>query len=245
MLVAKSEGNYRFFPSMSGNPFCSGVIADQGYEIVRVTLERLIPWRAGFKLIGKHLETLGRPRQALCGVELRCSAPYTLEGFQAFNAEYGEVLQEWGLYGRSVGTGTSARTNIAPTYHAPGEQMMFAFSYTVPSTSNRPTFVISGTAGGVRRGEASTDANREQVASIVRVLEERLAALGVSWDLTTEVAIYTHNDIEAALRAELIPKIGAAVLNGVRWFPGRPPVIGSDNEMDAYGVRQELRITAP
>jgi hypothetical protein len=76
----------------------------------------------------------------------------------------------------------------------------------------------------------------------VQILEERLAALGVSWDLATEVVVYAPNDIEPVLRAELVPKIGPAVFNGVRWLPGCAPVIGSDNEMDTYGVSKELRI---
>jgi hypothetical protein len=243
MLDANDKGNYRFLPSTSERPYCSGVIADQQYEIVRATFEHLIPWRVGFELIAKHLEALGRPHQALCGVELRCAAPYTLEGFQAFNAEYGEVLKEWGLYRGSVGTGSTARTNIAPAYHAPGEQSMFAFSYTVPSTSDRPTFIVSGTpAGDVRRGEASFEANREQVARIVEILEERLAALGASWGVVSDIIVYAPRDVCPVLRAELVPRIGPAVLNGIRWSPGCAPVGGGGIEIGTHGVLQELRI---
>jgi hypothetical protein len=246
MLIANPKGNYHYLPGTSPRPYCSGVTADRGYEIVHATFEHLIPWRVGFKLIERHLESLGRPPQALCGVELRCAAPYTFERFQAFNAEYGEVLKEWGLYPGSAGTGSTARTNIAPAYHAPGEQTMFAFSYTTPSSSDRPTFIISGTpAGEAWRGEASFDANREQLSRIVQILEERLAALGVTWDLTTEISVYSPKDIEPALRTVLVPKIGTAVLNGLRWFPGWAPVIGSGNEMGTHGVRRELRLAVP
>jgi hypothetical protein len=243
MLVAKQEGNYRYFPSTGGSPFCNGVVADPGYEIVRATLERPIQWRAGFQLIDEYLKALGRPRQALCGLELRCSAPYTQEGFIEFNAEYGAVLREWGLNEGAVGTGSTARTNIAPGYHAPGEQVMFAFTYTIPSISDRPTFVVSGTPPGtVRRGEATADANREQVARIVEILEERLNELGVSWDLTSDLVVYAPRNLEPVLRAELLPKIGRAVLNGIRWSPGCAPVGGGGIEIGTYGLRQELRI---
>ncbi len=245
MLVAKPEGNYRFFPSSGESelPFCNSVIADPGHEIVRATLDRPIPYRAGFELVEQHLKALGRPRQALCGLELRCSEPYTSEGFRAFNAKYAELLGSWGLHGGTPGSGCTARTNVAPALQAPSEQVLFAFSYTVPSTTDRPTFVVSGAAAGrARPGAPSADVVREKVASMVQALEDRLKEMGVSWELTTETVAYAPQDIEPALRAELLPWIGTAVLNGIRWFPSRAPVIGSELELGTHGVRQELRI---
>ena len=93
---------------------------------------------------------------------------------------------------------------------------MVAFAYTVPSSIGRPTFVVSGTPAGVRRGEATADAIREQVAWMVNTLEERMNELGVSWNLTTDFIAYTPFDIEPWLRAEVVPKIGTAVANGIR-----------------------------
>jgi hypothetical protein len=159
-----------------------------------------------------------------------------------FNGRYGEVLSEWGLYGGKVGTGSTARTNIAPSYNAPAEQVMVAFAYTVPSSTSRPTFIVSGTPAGVRRGEATADAIREQVAWMVNTLEERMKELGVSWNLTTTFIAYAPFDIEPSLRAEVVPKIGPAVLNAIRWFPGHAPVGGGSIEMGTYGVIQEIRV---
>jgi hypothetical protein len=240
MLVSKPEGNYRYLPSSTGGlqlPFCNGVIADAGYEIVRATLEHPVPYRAGFDLIESHLNGLGRPRQALCALELRCAEPYSVDGFRAFNVEYAQLLGTWGLHGGAPGTGTTARTNIAPVLHAPSEQVLFAFSYTVPFSTNRPTFILSGAA-------ASRDLSgtREKVAALVQTLDDRLKELGVSWDLTTETVAYAPQDIEASLRSELLPRIGPAVLNGVRWFPSLAPVAGTEIELGAHGVRQEIRL---
>ena len=242
MLADKPEGNYRFLPG-GELPFCGAVIADDGYEIVRATLERPIPYKAGFDLIEQYLKALGRPRQALCGVELRCVEPYTPEAFRAFNAEYADLLSAWGLYGGAAGTGSTARTNIAPTLQAPREQVLSGFSYTVPSSSSRPTFVVSGATGG--RVEESPDAVRQKVANIVQTLSNRLEEMGMSWDLTTETVAYAPQDIEVALRSELLPRIGTAVLNGVRWFPSRAPVVGGEIELGTHGVRQELRVPVP
>ncbi len=240
MLVSKPEGNYRYLPSSTGGlqlPFCNGVIADAGYEIVRATLEHPVPYRAGFDLIESHLKALGRPRQALCGFELRCTEPYTVDGFRAFNVEYAQLLGTWGLHGGAPGTGTTARTNVAPVLHQPVEQVLFAFSYTVPSSTDRPAFVLSGAAAG--RDQVST---REKVAALVQTLDDRLKEMGMSWDLTTETVAYAPQDIEASLRSELLPRIGTAVLNGIRWFPSRAPVTGTEVELGAHGVRHEIRL---
>lgn len=240
MLVAETEGNYRYLPGAGEVPFCNAVIADTGYEVVRATLERPLPYRAGFEVIERHLKAQGRPRAALCGVELRCSRPYTPDGFRAFNEEYSQQLGAWGKHRGAPGTGSTARTNIAPLLHAPAEQVLFAFSYTLASPATRPTFVVSGAAAG--RGDGAPATTREKVASIVAVLEGRLRELGVSWDLTTEVVVYAPRDIEDALHAALLPRIGACVLNGVRWFPGRAPVVGSEIELGTHGVLREVRV---
>jgi hypothetical protein len=244
MLDSLARGNYRYLAGERGRvPFCNGVIADPGYEIVRATLERPVPWVQGFAFMERYLQSLARPVQALCGIELRCAEPYTRDKFNEFNAGYADRLAKWDLY--ADGIGCTARTNIAPVLAAPAEQVLFAFSYTVPTTSERPTFVLSGAAAvGVREGDTSPDGIRAKAAYLIGVLDERLAALGVGWDLTTEFVAYAPQDIEASLRSEVLPRIGSAVLNGLRWFPSRAPVVGTDIELGAHGVRQELRVSA-
>jgi hypothetical protein len=238
MALTKAEGNYRYLPTTGGTPFCNAVIADQGYEIVHCTLEHPLPYRAGFGLIEKHLKSHGRPRNALCGVELRCSTPYTREGFEAFNREYAELLRGWGLYQGAVGTGSTTRTNIAPASEAPAEQVLFAFAYTVASEAPRPTFVVSGAGPW----DFPPDINRVQIARTAEIVEGRLRDLGLSWDLTTDIFVYMPGEFEPDLRAELIPKIGLATFNDVRWFPGLPPVVGSAIEIGTQGIRRRLRV---
>lgn len=161
----------------------------------------------------------------------------------AFNAQYAEVLSDWGLYQGVLGSGSTARTNIAPSYNAPLEQVMIAFAYTAPSSHTRPTFVVSGTAGQARpQGEASAEAIRQQVAAIVNALQNRMTELGVSWDLTTDFISYAPFDIEPWLRGEVVPKIGSAIGNGIRWSPGHAPVGGGSIEMGTYGVVRDIRV---
>ena len=45
-----------------------------------------------------HLAAEGCDRVALCAMELRSPAPFTMQGFIDFNREYCAVLKAWGLY---------------------------------------------------------------------------------------------------------------------------------------------------
>ena len=83
MLTDRPSGGYRFLPGITA--FSSGVIAASGWEIVHATLGTTVPWREGFARIDRHLREQGRPRAALCGIELRIPAPFTFEGFARFN----------------------------------------------------------------------------------------------------------------------------------------------------------------
>ena len=239
MLVEQPRGNYRFLPGSPSLPFCGAVAPAPGYEIVRAQLDRPPPWRQGFERIEAHLAALGRPRQALCSVELRCAQPYTPEAFAGFNVGYAELLREWGLF--VDGQGSTTRTNVAPALHPPSEQVLFAFAYTVPAADAPPTFVISGAPERpeVRPGEASAEALRAKTADVVASLSERLAALDQGWPAVGAVAVYTPHDALPALRAELLPRLGPAAVHGLRWFDSRPPIVGLEIEIDARSVRRE------
>jgi hypothetical protein len=244
-LLAQSAGNYHSLPGTGTLPFGGGVVADPGYEIVRVTLRRPIPCWEGFRLIERRLAAVGRPRTALCAVELRCGKPYTREQFFApdgFNARYGDLLREWGLVVDNVAY--TARTNIAVDLYPLAEQVLFAFSYTVSAADAPATFVVSGApeASTVRPGETSADALQEKTRDIVTTLDQRLVSLGVGWEQVTAVGLYTVHDLFPILRTELLEKLGVASLNGIQWFYGRPPVENSQIEVDLRGIQSEHRL---
>jgi hypothetical protein len=249
MLVSQPLGLYRFLPG--GEPYSAGVVADHGAEIVHATLARPLPWRAGFDRIGRHLAELGRPRTALCGIQLRIPAPLPFEGFVEFNRGYRALLGEWGLL--VGGQNPIPRTNVAPVVGGPREASLYAFSYTVPADGvGPPTFVVAGSGelkpgfmsaeGVVRPGETSGDALREKAAYVMGVMAERLRGLGVGWDAVSVIAVYTPHPIEPLVVDTLLRPTGSAAVHGVRWFPSRPPIQGLEFEMDVRGVRREIRI---
>ena len=94
-LIDHPEGNYRFLPGIA--PYSCGAVSAPGFEIVHAVLQRPLPYRAGFDRIAGHLAAAGRPKAALCGVELRSPAPFSFPGFAAFNGEYAAILEGWGL----------------------------------------------------------------------------------------------------------------------------------------------------
>ena len=248
-LLDNPKGNYRFLTGIA--PYSAGVVAMPGFEIVRATLQRPIPYQAGFELIAAHLDTLDCPRAALCAMELRLPAPLTFAGFGSFNAGYQSILADWDLY--IDGRNPVARTNIAPVYAAPQEPSLYAFSYTVPSSQPGPSFIVAGagdlrdqadlsSAAVVRPGETTPDALREKAATVMAVMQERLTGLGADWESATAVDIYTAEPVDSYLVDVVLKPIGAAAIHGVTWHYSRPPIDELIYEMDLRGVRNEIRI---
>ena len=243
-----SAGNFRFLPGIP--PFSSGVVAMSGFQVVHATLRAPIPWRDGFGLIDRHLRAESRPRAALCAIELRIAAPFSFEGFDTFNAGYRAVLTDWKIL--LDGENPIARTNVAPVVGAPSEPSLYAFSYTVPGATTRPTFVVAGSgetrergagaAGIVRHGETSPEAMREKAAHVMSTEATRLRALGADWPDVTIIDVYTAEPIETFLPATILRQTGAAAIHGIRWFLSRPPVAGLEFEMDLRGVVREITL---
>ena len=247
-LLSNPKGAYRFLRGTK--PYCSGVIAEAGWEIVHVTLARPLPWHAGLVSARRFLEASGRERHSLCGVELRCPEPFSLDGFVAFNRRYRAVLEEWGML---IGDENPvARTNVSPVASPPSESVLYGFSYTEPSDATRPTFITAGAGeikeGGldksriVRVGETSDDAITEKAGRVVEIMTERLAGLGVENEHLSTIDVYTAHGLRGPLAEVVVPGLPAAAQIGVRWFHSRPPVVDIEFEMDMRGVRRDIVI---
>jgi hypothetical protein len=246
MLRDHPSGDYRFLPGIRA--FSSGTVAQPGHEIVHATLAVPVPWREGFARIDRHLRELGRPRTALCGIELRSPAPFTFDGFAAFNEGYRSLLAEWKIL---VGEDNPIpRTNVCPVAGAPAEPSLFAFAYTVSGATPAPTFIVAGAGelrdraqgpeGIVRGGETGPEAMREKARFVMGTMQERLHALGGAWSRVTAIDIYTAQPIHGFLQEEVLGPAGPAAVRGVHWYPSRPPIQGLEYEMDLRGVAREL-----
>ena len=128
-LPANPRGGYRFLPGIE--PYSCGVVAARGWEIVHVVLAHPLAWHDGLVSIRRYLEQIGRDRHALCGVELRCPEPFSIDGFIAFNQQYRSLLEDWDML--VDGANPVARTNVAPVEDPPSESVVYGFSYTEPS----------------------------------------------------------------------------------------------------------------
>lgn len=248
-LIDCPDGGYRFLPGIE--PYSSGVVAMPGHEIVHATLQATLPYREGFALIDRHLGAIGRPRAALCAIELRIPAPLSFDGFGAFNRDYRALLTEWKLL--VEGINPIARTNVAPVVRPPSEPVLYAFSYTRPGNRpGSPTFVNAGSGelrngatsaeGIVRRGETSPAAMAEKVAQVMGEQAARLAGLGVSWSDVTAVDVYCPHPLYGFLATGVLGPMGPAAAHGIHWFLSHPPIAGLEYEMDMRGVRDEIRI---
>ena len=252
-LLPGPDPSYRFLPG--GDPYSSGVVATAGWEVVHATLQTPVPWRDGFARIERRLRALGRPRTALCAVELRVPTPLTFAGFAEFNRGYRELLGDWGLL--VDGRNPVARTNVAPVVGPPAEPSLYAFSYTAAAPTagqppGPPTFVAAGSgelrpgqasrAGIVRPDDTSPDAMREKARYVMGVMQARLTGLGAAWADVTAVDIYTVHPLDSFLATEVLAAMGPAAIHGVHWHLSHPPVAGLAFEMDLRGVRREVRL---
>jgi hypothetical protein len=205
-----------------------------------------MPLKQGFERIERLITAAGRPLTSFCACELRSPAPFTEQGFRAFNEVYVVTLQKWGLFDGKINP--VARSNVCPQIDPPPEPSFHAFSFTVAAAEAAPSFVIAGSAeareGGasyrertVRHGETTPEAMREKARYVLGELERRLAAFGVGWADTTATQVYTVHDLHPFLADEIVRR--GAARAGLTWHYARPPVRDLEYEMDCRAVADE------
>jgi hypothetical protein len=242
--VAFEPGGYRYIPG----PFqySAGVAALPGFSIERIRLHRPVPLADGFALVERLIGKAGRPPTSFCACELRSPAPFTDEGFRAFNEIYVGTLERWGLF--RDGINPVARSNVCPEIDAPPTPSLHAFSFTVPAGDQAASFVIAGSGEAqegsvtyaertVRLGETSPEAMRDKARFVLGEMERRLALLGFGWAETTATQVYTVYDLHPFLADEIVKRGAAAA--GLTWHFCRPPVRGLEYEMDCRAVERE------
>jgi hypothetical protein len=239
-----TAGGYRYIPAVF--QYSGGVAAEPGFEILRVRFHRLIPLAEGFAHIERTIRDAGRPLTAFCACELRSPAPFTEDGFRAFNEVYAGTLRRWGVM--TGDTNPVARSNVCPEIDPPSEPSFHALCFTVAAQSRLPTFVVAGSGEAVegrgnyrdhtvRFGETSPDAIREKARFVLGEMERRLGALGFGWADTTATQVYTVHDLHPFLADEIVRR--GAARAGLTWHYARPPVRDLEYEMDCRAIAAE------
>jgi hypothetical protein len=237
-------GGYRYIPAVF--QYSGGVAAMPGHAIRRVRFRDPVPLAEGFRRIERMIVEAGRPLTSFCACELRSPAPFTDEGFRAFNEVYVVTLERWGIF--KDGRNPVARSNVCPEIDPPAEPSFHAFSFTVGDGEAPPSFVVAGSGEAqegaasyrertIRFGETGPEAMREKARFVLGEMERRLALLGASWAETTAAQVYTVHDIHPFLGGEIVRR--GAARGGLTWHFCRPPVRGLEYEMDCRGVADE------
>src|SRR4051812_23438023 len=206
-----AAGGYRYVPAVF--QYSAGVAALPGHAIRRVRFRDPVPLAEGFRRAERGMADAGRPPTAFCACELRSPAPFSEDGFRAFNQVYVVTLERWGIF--REGDNPVARSNVCPEIGAPPEPSLHAFSFTVASGGAAASFVVAGSGEAqegrgsyrertVRAGETGAEAMREKARFVLGEMERRLALLGVSWRDTTATQVYTVHDLHPFLGDEIV-----------------------------------------
>ena len=243
-----AAGGYRFIPAVF--QYSGGVAAEPGFEIVRVRFHEPVPLAEGFARIEQVIRATGRPLTAFCACELRSPAPFTEDGFRAFNEIYAGTLQTWGVM--TGDTNPVARSNVCPEIDPPAEPSFHAFCYTVAATGHVAHFRRRGQRrGGRGQGQLSRShraarrdlARRDAREGALRARRDgaaaRRARLRAGRD-TTASQVYTVHDLHPFLAGEIVRR--GAARAGLTWHYARPPVRGLEYEMDCRAVGNETVI---
>lgn len=242
--ISVPEGGFRFIPAVY--QYSGGVAAEPGFTLERVRFAEPVPLMQGFARIAEVLESAGRPKAAFAACELRSPAPFTEEGFAAFNRVYGGVLQEWGIF--RDGRNPVARSNVCPEIAPPAEPCFHAFVFTVPDAGAAPSFVVAGSgesaegkgdyrSNTVALGDVSPAGMLAKARWVLGEMERRMGLLGAGWAATTGVQAYTVHDIHPFLATEIVAR--GAARHGLTWQFCRPPVVDLEFEMDCRGLWRE------
>ena len=243
-VIDFAPGGYRYIKGVS--QYSAGVAAQPGYRLERVRFAEPVPLAEGFARIAAVIAAAGRPLTAFAACELRSPAPFTEEGFIAFNAIYIETLKQWGLF--EGGLNPVARSNVCPEVAPPGVPSFHAFAFTVEDAGAAPSFVVAGSGEApeghakyhdhiVNRGDLSPEGLRGKARFVLDEMERRAGLLGFGWKDTTAVQLYTVHDIHPFLADEIARR--GALRNGLTWHFNRPPVKELEYEMDCRGVAVE------
>ncbi len=243
MPIANPRGHYHFLKGSA--PFSLGVIADPGYEIVRVTLANATELGHGFDYIRTHLEGRGLVA-SLCALELRSPAPMSREEFRAFSGSYCDKLRQWDLFVNDINP--VARTNVAPMYSPPTKTELYAFSYTTTTDDQIPTFVISGAADGrdgntpeervVCFGQTDVESMRTKGAFVMSTVAQRLLDLGGGWDSVSSTNLYSVRGVDGVID-DILEELGPAARRGAVWHHAWPPLLDLELEVDVRAIRRE------
>lgn len=243
--LTPTVGGYSFLAG--ADPYSDGVVARDGFELVRARARRPRPWDAGIPEVVRFLASRDRSPHALCGIELRSPEALAFDGFASFNRTYVAVLEGLGLL--VDGRNPVARTNVVPVVAPPGDVVLVGFSFAIESLSTAPTFVTAG-AGELREdrleqdaivapGDATPEGMTTKARHVMATMASRLDRLGVGWRDVTSATVYTARAPDVA-SSVVLPVLAGSVAGGIEWVASTPPVAGLDFEMDVRGVRREL-----
>jgi hypothetical protein len=249
LLERSDNGGYGSLPGLR---FASNaVVALPGNQLHHAVLAKPLALDRGFDFVHGHLKEMGRPIEALAGIELQLPRSLTPEAFRDFNSDYLNRLAEWALL-RGDGSSRLARTNVAPIDYPLPDASIVAFTFAMPGRSTRPDYVVSGVAEVpdgraypddiIRRGESSPGALVDKMRCVVGQVRERIAAIGTAWRQGDQVHLYSTYDVAFSLQREVLNRRGICPTYGITWHDASPPALELAVEIDVRRYSREITV---
>ncbi|WP_454140864.1 2-amino-5-chloromuconate deaminase CnbZ [Microbacterium lacticum] len=243
MTVRTTARGFRYLAGMP--QYSAGVIADPGFALRRIRLERPLPLRDGFAAAADLLSSSGLRVTALCAFELRSPQQVTDVGFAAFNVRYLELMGEYGLL-ELDGANPVARSNVVPFAVPVAEPSVHAFTYAAPHNGEESTFVVAGSAEVpeghddytshiVAPADTSASGLAAKIDWVRGEMRRRVADLGADWSRATQWQIYTRHKVGVI---DVVDPVAQPYAEAA-FHACTPPILGLEFEADLRRVASD------
>ena len=201
---------------------------------------------AGLRAHRAHHYAAGRPLTSFCACELRSPAPFTEQGFRAFNEVYVVTLEKWRPV-RRQGEPGCAQQCVSGDRSAGGAVLSRLLLHRRRRRCGARLRDCRQRRGQGRRRKlqrAHHPARRNQRRSDARKGAPRsgrdgaaAGGVGFGWADTTATQVYTVHDLHPFLADEIVRR--GAARSGLTWHYASPPVRELEYEMDCRAVGLE------
>jgi hypothetical protein len=93
-------------------------------------------------------------------------------------------------------------------------------------------------------GDTSPAAMQQRALYTIDVIGTKLIELGLSWKDANQIMIFHVHEIPDLFGKKLLGSLGESLRQGVVVYRARPPIAGTEVELEVRGARRELIVAS-